>query len=90
MKVRVRALALAMGIVWGLGIFGVTLWAIAAQRGLTLSHLGGYYIGYTVTFGGAFLGLIWGFANGCVVGALLAWAYNGLQGALYRSEAVSK
>ena len=86
MKLRVRALALAMGIVWGLGIFAVTLWAVAAQRGLTLGNIRGYYLGYTVTFGGAFVGLIWGFASGCVAGALLGWAYNALHKALYKPE----
>lgn len=87
MKLRVRAFALSMGIVWGFGVLAATLWAVIAQRGLTLAHLEGYYLGYTVSLGGAFVGLIWGFVNGFVVGALLAWLYGLLVKALYKSDA---
>jgi hypothetical protein len=86
MKLRVRAFALATGIVWGFGIFVVTLWAVAANRGLTLAHIEGYYLGYTVSVGGAFVGLIWGFVNGFVAGALLAWLYGILLKALYKAS----
>ena len=86
MKLRVRAFGLAMGIVWGLGIFLVTIWAAIAGRGLTLDNIAGYYLGYSVSFGGAIVGLIWGFINGCVVGGLLAIVYNALLRRLYGSE----
>jgi hypothetical protein len=86
MKLRVRAFALATGIVWGFGIFAVTLWAVIASRGLTLAHIEGYYLGYTVSVGGAFVGLIWGFVNGFVAGALLAWLYGILLKALYKAS----
>ena len=36
MKLRARAMGLAVGIVWGLTIFVATLWAVAQGRGTTL------------------------------------------------------
>jgi hypothetical protein len=86
MKIRVRALGLAVGIVWGLGIFVATLWAAAVGRGRTMELLNGMYLGYTISFGGAFVGLIWGLVTGFMSGALIAWMYNMFHKMLYKSE----
>ena len=86
MKLRVRALGIAMGIVWGLTIFVATIWSSALGGGKTLSVLSTYYFSYSVSFGGAILGLIWGFINGFIVGAVIAWLYNTLSKAIYKSD----
>jgi hypothetical protein len=86
MKLRVRALGLAVGIAWGLGIFVATLWAAAQDRGKTLDLLKAFYLGYSISFGGAIVGLIWGLVDGFICGALIAWLYNMLHKALYKSE----
>jgi len=31
---------------------------------------------FIYTVGGAFVGLIWGFVDGLIVGAIFAWLYN--------------
>ena len=85
MKLRVRALGLAVGITWGLGIFVATLWDLAWGNGRTLSCLKSFYLGYSVSLGGAIVGLIWGFVDGLICGALIAWLYNKLQKAIYKS-----
>lgn len=85
MKLRVRAMALAAGVVWGVVVLLVTLWAVIAERGLTLGHLSGYYLGYSVSTGGAIVGMIWGFVTGCIAGGLLAWSYNAFHKALYKT-----
>lgn len=77
MKLNVKALALAVGIVWGLAIFLVTYWFLVfGYEGNTLAKLSNVYFGYSVTWYGAFVGLIWGFVDGLIGGALLAWLYN--------------
>jgi hypothetical protein len=78
MKLNVKALGLAGGIVWGLAIFLLTYWfLIRGLEGETLARLGNLYLGYSVTWYGGFVGLIWGFIDGFIGGALVAWLYNG-------------
>jgi hypothetical protein len=84
MKLRVRALGLAVGTVWGLGIFLVTLLAVMQGSGHTLVLLQAFYIGYSVSVKGAFMGLISGFIHGFICGALIAWTYNMFHKLLYK------
>ena len=77
MKLNIKALGLASGIVWGLSIFLLTYWFIFfGHPGNILIKLSGVYLGYSVTWYGAFVGLIWGFADAFIGGAVLAWLYN--------------
>ncbi len=76
MNLRKRALGLSLGIVWGLLVFLATLWAAFQGRGATLRVLNSYYIGFSVSYPGAFVGLLWGFVNGFLVGLLIAWLYD--------------
>ena len=85
MKLRVRAFGLAVGIVWGLGIFVATIWAVLKGTGNTLILLIAYYPGYSITYGGALVGLFWGFINGIICGSLISWLYNMLHKWLYKS-----
>ncbi len=81
MKLSVKGLALAGGITWGLAIFLLTLWfLIFGYEGVTLEKLARVYLGYSVTVSGAFIGLIWGFIDGLIGGAILAWLYNKFAG----------
>ena len=41
---------MALGIVWGVSIYLVTIWAVARGHGQTLAQFEGYYLGYTVTY----------------------------------------
>lgn len=77
MKLNIKALGLATGILWGVSIFLLTGWfLLLGHPGNLLSKLGGIYLGYSVTWPGAFVGLIWGFLDGFIGGAVLAWLYN--------------
>jgi hypothetical protein len=86
MTLRKRALGLSFGVVWGLAVFVVTLLATMRGRGQTLSVLGGYYLGFTVSYLGALFGLVWGFITGFIGGVLIAWFYDFFCNALYKSE----
>jgi hypothetical protein len=86
MKLRVRALGLAVGIVGGLGIFVATILDVVRDKGGTLVAIQSFFLGYEISYGGAFIGLIWGFIYGFICGALIAWLYNMLHKILYKPE----
>jgi hypothetical protein len=77
MKLNIRAFALACGLIWGVGLFALTWWVIAFE-GTTdeTGLLGHVYRGYSVSPLGSLIGMLWGFADGFVGGALFAWLYN--------------
>lgn len=79
MKLNVKAFALTCALLWGFGIFFLTWWIIAfdgATGEVTL--VGEIYRGYRITPLGSFIGLIWGFFDALVGGAIFAWIYNRL------------
>jgi len=77
MTLRPLALGLAGGIVWGASVFAATLWIlIIGSEGITLGLLRKFYLGYSVSWGGAFMGLLWGLVDGFVAGFVIAWLYN--------------
>jgi phosphotransferase system glucose/maltose/N-acetylglucosamine-specific IIC component len=87
MRLRVRALGMSVGIVWGLFVLLATLWLIwFAGPGPVFQVLKTLYPGYDVTYVGGLVGLFWGFVDGFIAGALVAWLYNKFHKALYKSE----
>ncbi len=77
MKLNIKALALAAGITWGLAIFLITYWfLLRGYEGEMLSRLSNVYLGYSVTWYGGLIGLAYGFVDGLIGGAVLAWLYN--------------
>jgi hypothetical protein len=87
MRLRVRALGLAVGIVWALGVLVATLWLIWFGQATGVPLIQKLYPGYDVTYLGALVGIIWGFVDGFVAGALIAWLYNQFHKAVYKAEA---
>lgn len=66
---------LAMGVAWGTVLSGLIFLMTVAlllkggeHVGPNLGLLGQFFIGYTVTWTGALVGLLWGFAAGFVLG----------------------
>ena len=77
MNLNVKAFALSFAIWWGVGIFLLTWWIIAFGGPSTdPTFLGRIYIGYEVTPLGSVIGLVWGFVDGLIGGAIFAWLYN--------------
>ena len=82
LKAAVRMNMIVMGIAFGL-LGGSILWlstVILLLRGgydvgLHLSLLSVFLPGYSVTWGGAWIGLGWGFIFGGVSGVILYWSY---------------
>ena len=81
MKLSVKALALTSGILWGATVFLVTLWLLAfGYEGGIMTQLDHFYFGYRFSVLGAFIGLVYGFVDGAICGAVFAWLYNKLAG----------
>lgn len=77
MKLNIGAFALAFAIWWGVGIFLLTWWIIAFSGATDEpTFLGQIYLGYRVTPVGSVMGLVWGFVDALIAGAIFAWLYN--------------
>ncbi len=77
MKLNVKAFALTCALMWGIGLFVLTWWVIAFEGStgdlLVIGHL---YRGYNISPVGSVIGLVWGFLDALVGGAIFAWLYN--------------
>ena len=74
-----HALGAATGVLMGAGLFLVTIflvWKGGPAVGPTLGLLRHFFFGYTVTAAGAWIGLLWGFAAGYVLGWGVAVLHN--------------
>lgn len=76
MRMDKKALGLTLGCLTGGAVFVATLWSTYRCCGEHLELLAQFYIGYTVTLRGAFIGLAYGFVDGFIGGWLIAWLYN--------------
>ena len=76
--VHKRALGVAVGSVFGLVIFVVTIFHVVLhpEGALDIALLREYFFGYTVSWQGAFIGLFWGFVSGFVMGWFVAFVRN--------------
>ncbi|MHA2278632.1 MAG: bacteriophage holin [Candidatus Kariarchaeaceae archaeon] len=79
MKLNVKSFALTCGILLGLAVLLCTWWLLLWDApGDIISKLGAFYIGYSYSWFGGVIGLIWGFVDGLICGAIFAWLYNKL------------
>ncbi|TKJ41079.1 hypothetical protein CEE37_05275 [candidate division LCP-89 bacterium B3_LCP] len=79
MRLNVKALALTSAILVGVGLFLATWWLIILEgSGATTTIFNRVYLGYTITPLGSIIGLVWGFVDGLICGAIFAWLYNAL------------
>ena len=77
MKLNVKSFALTCGLIWGLGLLFITWWIILFEGSTyQVSFIGRVYRGYNISFIGSLFGLIWGFFDGLIGGAIFAWLYN--------------
>lgn len=77
MKLNVKAFALAIALVWGLGVFFGTWWIIFFDGSTgEMTLLGKVYRGYNISPIGSLIGLVWGLIDGFIGGVIFAWIYN--------------
>lgn len=70
-------LGVAAGLVWGVAVFLTTLFATWTAYGKAfIQVMMSMYIGLDFSWGGAFIGFIWGFVYVFIGFGILAWLYN--------------
>ena len=75
-----KAFALSAGIIWGLTIFLTTLLSVASGYGKAfLESYGSLHPGYSISFFGAFIGLVYAFICAFVGIYVLIGLYNRLE-----------
>ncbi len=75
--IKKNAFGLACGLVLGLVLFLLTNYIVLLHHGgETLIKLNQVYWGYSISFGGALLSLIYGFVTGYLAGWFIALFYN--------------
>ena len=82
-RLKAGILAMVFGLVAGVGLFAMTsilLIEHGPNTGATLQLLGHYFLGYKVTWPGAFIGFIWAFLVGGLIGWLIGIIYNRVAG----------
>jgi Ca2+-binding RTX toxin-like protein len=78
-RVSRNVLGLTLGMLFGSGLFLATNILVlkgGPHVGANLQLLDQFFPGYAVTFGGSFLGLLYGFAVGYVSGWIIGTVYN--------------
>ncbi|MEE9487726.1 MAG: bacteriophage holin [Candidatus Brocadiales bacterium] len=77
MKLNVKALGLAAGIVWSFYVILAGLMAAFLDWGTPFVEImGSFYIGYAPTLVGSLIGGVWAVVDGAVAGVLIALVYN--------------
>ena len=80
MTLNAKNLGLAGGIVWGAGLFALTLLSMATGYGLEfLTLLGTVYHGYKISIVGGLIGAVYGFVDAFLGLYVFAWVYNKLE-----------
>ncbi|MBW3660463.1 MAG: hypothetical protein KY397_02370 [Gemmatimonadetes bacterium] len=78
-RMRAGVMAIVFGMVGGLGLFIATAWLLVRggeDVGRNLGLLSNYFPGYSVTWPGSMVGLLYGAMVGAIVGGSVAWIYN--------------
>ena len=80
MTLDARSFGLAGGILWGLSMALITVMAMNLGWGsVFVNLLANVYPGYTVSYFGALVGAVWGFADAFIGLYIFAYLYNWLQ-----------
>jgi len=75
-KLNVKALAFGLGVSWGSAMLFLG-WASMFGWGIKFVEIiASVYIGFAPSFIGGIIGAIWGFFDGAIGGAIIAFVYN--------------
>jgi hypothetical protein len=83
MRLNLRALAIALGLAWGSGVFlvGIAHLLWPGYGGAFLDLIASMYPGYHVGgFGTVFVGTLYAILDGAICGAIIGWLYNTASG----------
>jgi hypothetical protein len=79
-KLNEKALAISLGVLWSLAILSLSIIAMMSENYLhnVVEFFSSVYLGYTLSFSGILIGMLWAFIDAAVGGLVLAWLYNKL------------
>jgi hypothetical protein len=86
-RIQTGVLALTSALIGGIGLFVITAWLLikgGPRVGEHLQLLGQYFVGYSVTWKGSVVGLLYGALIGGVVGWAIGAIYNWIVSLRYR------
>ncbi|MFQ5863232.1 MAG: bacteriophage holin [Candidatus Brocadiales bacterium] len=76
-KLSIKALGLAVGVVWSVYVIFLGLLAGYMDWGTPFVELlGSLYIGYKPSLTGSLIGGVWAVVDGAIAGVIIAWVYN--------------
>jgi len=79
-KLNVKALAVGLGVSWGFAMLFIG-WASMYGWGTKFVEvISSVYIGFAPSLSGGIIGAIWGFFDGAIGGAIIAFVYNAVVG----------
>lgn len=81
LRIQSGVLTVVCAFIGGLGLFAMTAWLLIKDGpnvGQHLRLLGHYFIGYSVTWKGSFVGLFYGALVGGIFGWAIGRVYNGI------------
>jgi hypothetical protein len=82
-RIHTGVLVLVCAIMAGMGLFTITAWLVIKgghRVGPHLALLSQFFPGYSVTWAGSFVGLLYGMIVGGIGGWLIGAVYNGVVG----------
>lgn len=80
-RIQSSVLTVVCSLIGGMGLFAMTAWLLIKDGpnvGQHLRLLGHYFIGYSVTWKGSFIGLFYGALVGGIFGWSIGRIYNGV------------
>ena len=79
-KLDIKALSLAIGLMWAGAVALISIIAATSDNYLQniVNFLSSVYVGYDLTFFGILVGVFWAFIDAAIGGFVFAWLYNKL------------
>jgi hypothetical protein len=75
-KLSIKALAVAMGVMWGGGMLFLGWVSMLGLGNKAVDVMSSVYIGFSSSLLGGIIGAVWGFLDGAIGGAIIAFVYN--------------
>ena len=77
-KLNIKALAVGLGVSWAVCMLFLGWVSIFGWGTKFVEMMSSVYIGFTPTFLGGIIGAVWGFIDGAIGGAIIAFVYNAI------------
>jgi len=88
-RIKTDALAAVCAVIGGIGLFVLTIWLVikgGPHTGAHLQLLSQFFIGYSVTWWGSFVGLFYGALTGGIIGWMVGSIYNNVVGLRFNDK----